>query len=33
VVAAAVDPYGLWFLNGDADENLEAMARLVRRPK
>lgn len=33
VVAAGVDPYGLWFLNGDADENLEAMARLVRRPK
>lgn len=33
VVAAGVDPYGLWFLNGDADENLTAMARLVRRPK
>lgn len=33
VVAAGYDPYGLWFLNGDADENLEAMARLVRRPK
>lgn len=33
VVATGVDPYGLWFLMGDASENLEAMARLVRRPK